>query len=208
MPKSGISRPIFIAVLVIAVFLIPVFLDSAYWLHLIIQMSLMSIMATGLYLIFTTGQVSFAHAGFAGIGAYTSAMLALNWGVSSWIALPAAAIMPGLFALLIGWITLRIKGAYFFLATFAFGQIVVLIISNYLTDVFGGVSGLTRIPAPNAITLPGLSSIQFAGKVPFYYLALVLMLITVAVMYRLDKSRIGKILRAIQAGDSLAECWH
>ena len=65
--------------------------------------------------------------------------------------------------------------------------------------------GIPGIPSPNPIVLPGLVSIEFTSKVPFYYLALALLVLTIVVMYRLDHSRMGRIFGAIYDNDKLAE---
>lgn len=183
-------------------FLIPLFIKDQYFLRNLILIFLHIILAAGLWLIITTGQVSFCHAAFMAIGAYTSALAVTHLGLSFWIALPLAGVASGVVALLFGMVTLRLKGAYFFLASFAFGEVVRLALTNLWQDVLGGPQGILRIPTPDS-----LGPIEFvpgqAGS--FYYLALVLTLITVLVMYRLGRSRIGSTFWSIHEADNLAE---
>ena len=183
-------------------FLIPLFVKDQYILRNLIFIFIHIILAASLWLIITTGQVSFCHAGFMAIGAYTSALAVTQLGLSFWLALPLAGVASGVVALLFGLVVLRIKGTYFFLVSFAFGEVVRLAFTNLWQDVLGGPQGILRIPTPDS-----LGPIEFvpgqAGS--FYYLALVLTIITVLVMFRLSRSRIVPTFRAIREADDLAE---
>jgi branched-chain amino acid transport system permease protein len=162
------------------------------------------LIASGLRLIMTTGLVSFCHAAFVAIGGYTSALTVMRLGLSSWVGLLFAIIITIVIAAAFGLILLRLKGTYFFIATTAFGEIVLLTFTRW-TNPFGGAAGLINIPLPTAITLPGLFSIQFGSKVSFYYLALIILIILMVIAYRLDKGRIGGIWTGIHQADQLAQ---
>ena len=189
----------------VVLFLVPLFIASQFYLHLLIWMFLLVVLSSGLRTLFTAGQISFAHAGFMAIGAYVSALLVMKLGFSVWAAMPLAGVAAALVSLLVGYPTLRIKGVYFFMASFSFGVIVILVVSSYWQDLLGGYSGIVSIPRPNSITIPGFPAIDFVGKIPFYYLALFITLICLLVFYRLDRSRIGMTWRAIKEADGLAE---
>lgn len=192
-------------VLVILLVLAPLYVGNPYYLHLLIWMCLLVMLASGLRTLFTVGQISFAHAGFMAIGAYASTLLVMRLGLSFWIALPLSGIIAAVVSLGVGYPTLRIKGVYFFMASFSFGLIVLLVVSTYWDSVLGGYSGIGSIPRPNSIAIPGLASIDFVGKIPFYYLALVITMVCVVVLYRLDGSRVGMTWKAIREADGLAE---
>jgi branched-chain amino acid transport system permease protein len=162
-------------------------------------------MVVGLRVTMTTGQVSFAHAAFVAIGAYSSALLTMKLGISFWFTLPLAGVIAMIIAVLIGFPILKLKGVHFFLVTFAFGSVVMLIVTNWWIDVFGGTKGLLNIPCPNPIAISGLPKIEFDSIGPFYYLGLVVTLIVVIFALKLDRSRFGRVLRAIRQQDSLAE---
>ena len=202
MSKSK-NTTLYVALGLIAIFvLLPLFVQSQYLLRTVIVIFLHIMLAAGLWLIMTTGQVSFCHAAFMAIGAYASTIAMMNLGLSFWLALPLAGLASGVVAFLFGLVVLRLKGAYFFLATFAFGEVVRLALTNLWEDVLGGPQGIFGIPPPDAI-----GPIQFVpGKVePFYYLALVLLVITCFVMFRLNRSRISPTFWAIHEADDLAE---
>lgn len=112
--------------------------------------------------------------------------------------------MSGLVAAIIGFPILRVRGIYFMIITFGLNEVVELVFFNW-RGMTGGPDGLTRIPAPNAIPFPGLGTIEFIGKTPYYYLLLVLVVITVVFVYRLWGSRFGRACRAVEESGDLAQ---
>jgi branched-chain amino acid transport system permease protein len=162
------------------------------------------ILAGGLRLIFGTGQLSFAHASFWAMGAYTSALLVMRAGFSFWLALPISGLVGAIAAVLIGFPCLRLKGPYFFIVTLAFGEIVRLFLVHSV-DLFGGDSGISAIPYPDPIKLPGLV-IEFSSRsVHYYYLMLSGLLSSMFIFYKLEKSRFGMSCYAILENDRLSE---
>ena len=196
--KSTMVKVIGLLVLIV-IFFVPTFTKDLYYVHTLIMVMYYIILALGLRLIMTLGDVSFCHAAFAAVGAYGSAILVLEVGLPFWEAFPLAGIVAIILAILIGFPSLRLRGAYFFLVTFAFGQIIVIILGGYWEDVFGGFTGIVGIPAPEAV-----GPWQFIGKTPYYYFILALTLITGIIMWRIDRSRIGLILKSIAQRDVLA----
>jgi len=184
---------------------IPGVTQDSYYLHVGSAIALSIILATSLRLILTTGLLSVAHAGFMGIGAYTSALLVMRAGLSFWFALPLAGLMAALVSIPVGYLTLRIKGPYFFLVAFAFAEALRLIFNNFWVGMLGGPRGIVGVPVPDPVSL-GSWVISFRTKVALYYLAVLLALLTVTVMYRLDRSRLGRIFGAIRQADDLAGC--
>jgi ABC-type branched-subunit amino acid transport system permease subunit len=85
-------KPVSYPVLILVLFLIPLFTKDAYLLHILIMTGINIILAISLRAIATTGQMSLAHAGFMAIGAYTSALLVTKLGLSFWVALPLGGI--------------------------------------------------------------------------------------------------------------------
>lgn len=177
----------------------PFITQDPYILNILITTGIWTIAAWGVRLIMSTGQLTLGHAAYMAIGAYASALLVMKGGLSFWIAFPLAGLISALIALLIGYPTLRIKGVYFSIITFAFAEIIRLIIIHW-PSLLGGYGGLTNIPAPQPFL-----NIRFTSRLPYYYLLLALALITYAVMVRIDQSRLGKIFSAIHESDSLAE---
>jgi len=201
--QSGWEKVI-LPVLVGLGFLLPLFVKDPYYFHILISIFIWSILTLGIRLILVVGHLNAAQATFMGMGAYTSGILAKNLGWSFWLGLPIAGVVAAILALAVGYPTLKIKGVYFVMVTFGLTEVFRHIWMMW-TDLFGGPQGLLGIPRPNPIKL-GVLTIAFTTKVPFYYLALILLLITVVVMQRLDRSRVGMTLRSIPQADLLAEC--
>lgn len=184
--------------------LIPVFIQDKRWLHLLIMGGTYIVLAGGLRLIMSTGQVSFAHAGFWAIGAYTSTLLVMRAGFSFWLALPLSGLMGATVALLLGYPCLRLKGPYFFLVTLVFGEILRLFFTHSV-ELFGGDSGISGIPCPDPIRIGGLV-IEFSIRsVHYYYLMLSVLLFSLFFYYRLERSRFGMTCSAIREDDGLSE---
>lgn len=98
-----------------------------------------------------TGQFSIGHAGFMSVGAYTSAILTLDYDVPFVLAILVGGLVAALFGLLIGMPTLRLNGDYLAIATLGFGEIIRIIMLN--TEYVGGASGLSGIPAKTTWTV-------------------------------------------------------
>jgi branched-chain amino acid transport system permease protein len=190
--------------LILLLFLIPLFVKDAYYIHILIMVGINVILASSLRTISTTGQFSLAHAGFMAIGAYTSALLVMRLGLSFWVALPLAGIAAALLALIVGYPFVRVRRVYFAMLTLFAGEVIRLVIVQW-KGLTGGSTGLTGVPPPNPVVIPGLLNITFTAKVPYYYLILILVLITLLFFYRIERTRIGAIFMAIQQGDSIAE---
>lgn len=193
-----------LAFIIILSFLIPVFFPGPFISHIGIIIAMNIILASSLRLIYLTGQMSLAHGGMMTIGAYTSAILVMKLGISSWLGLLAAGISAALFACIVGYPLVRLKGIYFTMITVFLGQIATLFIQQW-ADVTGGVNGIFNIPGPDAIIIPNLVNIKFETNSEFYYLILIIMLISLFLLYFIEHSRIGFIFRSIQQADSLSE---
>ncbi len=144
------------------------------------------------------GQVSLGHAMFFGLGAYTSTLLYLKFGVSPWIGLLAGACLAGGVSILLGYPSFRLKGHYFAMITIAFGEVFHILFRN--VDAFGGASGLF-LP----ILEERFSSFYFGvNKVPYLYIILTFYVLSSLTIYLLDRSRVGFYLRAINSEEDAA----
>jgi branched-chain amino acid transport system permease protein len=130
--------------------------------------------------------------------------MVMRVGLPFWIAMPLAGLAGGLLAVAVGYPALRVKGAYFAIITWGFAESLRFLYMR-LDDPFGGNSGLSDIPRPESIPVPFLGSIDFKGLVPCYFLGLILMIITLLILYRLEKSRYGLIYSSIREADNLAK---
>jgi len=191
--------PLFtIAVLSIVLLVMPI-LVSSYWIHVLMLMFIYGILAVSLRQMLILGQVSFAHPAFMAIGGYTSTMGVMNLGLSFWFTIFLAGFTSGIVAFLLGLPVLRLTGPYFFLATFAFLEVVRMILTHFYVP-FGGPMGIYNIPPPNPI-----GPIDFSSISHFYYLILIIFIMTLLVFYSLEKSRFGQSWHAIGQSHVLAE---
>ena len=163
--SSGM-KAIFAAIAGVVLLLLPFLLPNQYHLHVVIIMLLFSIVALGMWLIYRTGQVSFAQAGFMAIGAYTVACLTKYLGFSFWIALPLAGVVAAVVAILVGIPTLKLRGSYFFLVTFAMGEAIRQTFNYVWIPVFGGPNGIPQIPVPAPSRYPASSRWISAPPMP------------------------------------------
>ncbi len=112
-------------IVLLLVFLFPVIVrQSEYILHISILAAINIMMATSLWLLCSMGYVSFAHAGFMGIGAYTSALLYLKLGWPFWATMPIAATTAAIIASVLSFPVMRTRLVYFFMASWALGEVI------------------------------------------------------------------------------------
>ena len=192
-------RRALLAACALALLTAPAWLASPYHLHVLIMAGVFAILALSLNLLLGyTGQLSLGHAAFFGIGAYTSALLALKLEWSFWLALPSAAVASGLAGWAIGRLALKLRGAYFVLVTISFAGVVSLVSINWM-ELTNGPLGLPGVPAPE------LGSWSFRTKTAYYYLVLAGAAFAYLVCHRLVYSRIGRALVALRENEPLAE---
>ncbi len=177
--------------LVALAFLLPLISQNAYLLNMMIMSGLWAILVLAWSLIWKTGEFSLGMAGFWAIGAYSAAFVTMRLHLSFWIALPVGGIVSALVSLAVGPIILRTRTLYFAGITLAFSEMVRLGI-QYMPERFGGGYELTGIPAP---TFPGVNFM--ATRVPYYYLVLIVLLITIWFLRRIDRSRVGRLMEAV-----------
>lgn len=171
---------------------------AAYALHLAILSGIYIILAVSLNLIIGyAGQVSLGHAAFYGIGAYTSALLALNLQLPFPLAALSAMLVTGGCGLALGLPTLRLKEDYLAIVTLGFGVIVDLVFLNL--EVTGGPDGLVGIPAPRLL---GLS---FRPQALYLLLVTLAVVLVLGVTWRLVNSYHGRALRAIRDHEVTAQ---
>ena len=137
------------------------------------------------------GQISFGHAAFFGIGAYTSTILFLRYGLSVWVGMLLGGLLAALVAWPLGWLTFRLRGPYFSLATLAVGEVTRVVAFNWY-QLTGGGDGLNILA-------------NLGGYRTFYWAAVVLAGATLAAVVAVVRSRAGAYLRAIRADEDAAE---
>ncbi|HZM89491.1 MAG TPA: branched-chain amino acid ABC transporter permease [Blastocatellia bacterium] len=140
------------------------------------------------------GQLSVGHAAFFGIGAYTAAVLASKTSLSPWWAIIAGPLFVLPIALAVGWICFRLRGPYFTLSTIAIGEMVRLVALNW-SELTGGAVGVVIRP----------SVFSGTSKIPYYYIVLVIAVLTVALCQRISRRKLGYYLMAIREDQETAE---
>ena len=146
-----------------------------------------------------TGPLSFCPAAFYGLGAYSSALLTLNAGMTFWLALPVSTMAVFLFAVVVGYPALKLKGHYFAVTTFFFGHFIYLVLLNS-REITKGPLGLGGIRPPE-----GFLGIDFTSMTAMYYLILLFGVVTVAFLLTLVNSGVGKMLISIRENEDLAQ---
>ena len=186
------KRPLpYIALAALA--LLPVFGFSSYVMHIAILVIMWSVIGMAWNLLGGyCGQVSFGHAAFFGVGAYTAGMLYSKLGWSGWWGIPASVVVVTLFALLIGYICLRLRGPYFALATLSVGVIMRIVAEN-MVRVTGGDLGIM------------IRERTWVEKTWYYYIILVIAAGSFIAVKKVIQSRLGYYFVAIREDQDAAE---
>ena len=144
-------------------------------------------------------QLSLGHAAYFGLGAYTSTILQIDFGISPWIGMIAGGVVAMLASLPIGWLCFRLRGPYFTIATIATAQALMLIFLKF-RDLAWGAEGTT---IPNLGNAPLM--MQFETKAAYYYVALGLLAVGLAITWLIERSWMGYYLVAIGEDEDAAE---
>jgi branched-chain amino acid transport system permease protein len=178
---------------------IPLFVHSSHWLSLLVFIGIQTIVVIGLCLLMGyAGQVSLGQAAFYGLGAYTSAVLTVKFGVSPWGAMLAGILFTGTVAYVIGVPIFRLRGHYLAMATLGFGVIVQLAFSQ-LRDLTGGSSGLPGVPRL------AIGEFVFKTDLSYYYLVWTVVLLVLFLSLNIVNSRVGRALRSLHGSEVAAE---
>jgi branched-chain amino acid transport system permease protein len=189
----------------VASLLIPMVITESYHLHLVNITYIYMILALSLGLIVGfIGELSLGHAAFFAIGAYSSALITKDLGLSFWVTLPIAIALAAIAGFLVGYPSLKLKGPFFAITTLAFGEITRLVINN-LEELTRGAMGLPGIKPPDPILIPKVFTIDFYDRRAFYYLILLFVIVSVIIIYRIVYSRVGRAFVAIREDEVLAK---
>lgn len=192
-------RPAIILMLFVIALAVPLVVSSNYYLRLVNLALVFGLLAVSLNVVLGyAGQLSLGHAGLFGIGAYVTALMtAGHSGVLFWPAFLLSGLLTGAVGLLIGFPALRLKGHYLALATLGFGEIMRNLFFNW-REVTHGMDGIGNIPPPS------LGFFAFTGDTRFYYLGLLMLAIAMLLVYRLERSKYGRMLAAIRDAELAA----
>jgi len=156
------------------------------------------------------GLLDLGYIAFYGVGAYTYALLSIHYALPFWVCLPICALFAAIAGCIIGYPTLRMRGDYLAIVTLGFGEIVRIVLNNWM-NLTGGPNGLLGIKAPG-VYLPSFTDGAFSfeylmlRKLEYlYYVILALAVFTVIAVYRINYSRIGRAFEAIREDETAAE---
>jgi branched-chain amino acid transport system permease protein len=196
----------FIGVFVLVPWLIEV---SGRWdfYYTLTSVALLSIASAGVWLTFYIGRINIGQGAYALAGGYLSAVLVTQYEVSFWLTIPLAGLFCAVLSVLIGLPILRLKGVYFAMITLVLTEVAKL--TALALPITNGAKGIVSIPLPGELSIFGMTIIpDFSTlenvKLAFYYLAVTLMVICFAGMYRLVNSRMGHLCRSLQQNEELA----
>ena len=191
--QATVRRGLFAALLVIvAVF---PFVSGMYQTNIVTTALLYVVLGLGLNIIIGLGgMLHIGYIAFYALGAYTYALLNYHYGLNFWFALPIGAFVGGLFSLLIGIPVLRLRGDYLAIVTLAFAEITRLVLENWNTLTFG-TAGIRNIPRA---AIPGVRMMLPQTTIFTYFIMIAIVALTVFVVNRLEKSRIGRQMVAMK----------
>jgi len=189
--------------LLVLVIIAPLVISSNYTRHLLVTTFIFAIFALSYDLIIGgMGQLSLGHQAFFGLGAYIASLLSVRLQLPAWFCLPAAVAGAGILGLLIGYISLRTRGAYLAIVMLGFAMILWMIAMGWRDLTYGnrGVRGIS----PISISIPFLIEIKFDSPLSYYYIALALLLFVTYFINRLKQSRFGRAVAGIRENEDRA----
>jgi branched-chain amino acid transport system permease protein len=173
--------------------------------EILVLLAINVLLVSSYRLLTLTGEWSLAHVVIMGIGAYASALISKQLGLPVPVSMLLGASTAALLAFLLSFPLQRMKGFYFLIGSFAAGEIIRLIWKwSEMTWLFGGPKGIKLIPPFPDIELLSLS-VDFYDPVNYYYLCLIVVTLSLFILYRIERSRIGLTFHAIHWQDKLAQ---
>lgn len=207
-PKSRIRRSM-IGIGILAVVVLPMILGGIVN-ELLINVSFFILMGLGLNIVVGyAGLLDLGYVAFFAVGAYGTAVLTsplsatINPGLSWWVALPIVMGLAALAGLAVGTPVLRMRGDYLAIVTLGFGEIVrILLLSDWLTPLFGGAQGIRQIPG---IPVPFIGKVSGVDPQLFIYFTMFFVAIAAYLSYRAQNSRVGRSWAAMREDQDVAE---
>lgn len=180
---------------IVFLFILPAFVHSPTYLQIMILLFFYAYLTTSWNLVGGfAGVLPLGHAAFVGIGAYTSTILYLNYGLSPWIGMLVGGALAALIGVIIGKPTFKMRGAYFALSTIAFAEGLRVMLEN-INQI-----GPFKINGPRGQLIPlmgnSFGKFQFLRKEPYYYIILIMLVTILAITYIISRVRIGYYLAA------------
>jgi branched-chain amino acid transport system permease protein len=200
MRKLTSRGAIWISLLVIAALVLPVAVSSPFAIDIFIRVLLFAFIGVAWNLMGGYAkQLSLGHAAYFGLGAYTSTILLIRYDISPWIGIVAGGVVAMVASLPIGALCFRLRGPYFAIATIATAQVLMLLFLKF-RDFAWGAEGTTL---PNLGNAPWM--MQFDSKAAYYYIALGLLALGLAITHLIERSWAGYYLVAVGEDEDAAE---
>lgn len=205
------NKFILLALGVIALYAgVPVAIDISGridFFYTLTSVALLSIASAGVWLTFYIGRINIGQGAYALAGGYVSAILITQAGMSFWISLPIAGLFCAVLSVFIGLPILRLRGVYFAMVTLVLTEVMRLV--ALALPVTQGAKGITSMPLPGELSVFGITLIpDFATlenpKIAFYWMAITIMIIAYAVLWRIVNSRLGHLCRSLQQNEELS----
>jgi branched-chain amino acid transport system permease protein len=176
------------------------FAGSTFYVELVTKVMILAIFAMSLdLLVGYTGLVSFGHAAFFGVGAYTLGLAAPKYEAASlWLTLPAAVLVAGVAALVVGLFVVRARGIYFIMVTLAFAQMFYFVFHD--TDFGRGSDGISINFKPEA-KIGGFTALDAGNTVHFYFFVLAAAVAVFVFLRTLLASPFGHALKGIRGNE-------
>lgn len=195
--RAQLSRIAVLAASVVALMAAPQVLNSRL-LFLGTSALVFSIATMALGLLYgEVGQMSVAHGALFGVGAYTAALLVHWWDFPFIATIPLAMLAGVLVAIAVGYPSLRVRGHYFLIVTFAFAELFRVLLTN-MKDLTGGTQGIFIV---KEVALPWLGDTEES----FYYLTVAVVLLVMGVLVMLKRSALGRTFRLVRDSETLAQ---
>ena len=192
--ESIVNRGWWLGLLLI-LFLIAPSMLSEFYLTILCEALVMSLLALSFNLLFGhMGQLSFGQAAFYGLAGYTVAMLVTKVHFNFWLSIVAGVLMAGIIGLIVGYFCVRLRGIYFAVLTLAFGQLLFVIIYKW-HDFTGGDDGIQGVFPPDFLKSP----------IAYYYFILIVFIASTYVLWRIIQSPFGQTLKSMRENSERTE---
>ena len=187
-------------IILLMLIVFPLIVSESFNIHVMILVFMFGMLGVAWNIIGGyAGMFSFGQAAFFGIGAYTSSYLSIAYGVNPWIGLVAGGCAAAVVAAAIGYPCSNLRGHYFAIASIAFAEIVRIVFNNW--QLVGAAEGLS-LPMQDESFANFLFN---SSKLPYYYIMLAFLLLSLAVCYFVATSKMGYYFRAIKESHKIAE---
>lgn len=193
------KKLIAVIIIALALLILPFLFGNQYLIQIVNMIGIYAILGTGVNILTGyTGQLSLGQAAFYGIGAYTAGLLSTHFNMPFLLILPIAICITAIFGIVLAIPALKVKGSYLALVTIGFGEIVRMVLVNWVSFT-KGPAGIVGIDCPRFF------GFSFDSLHKYYYLILFFVIIGILYQKCVVQSRTGRAFMAIREDDKAAE---